>query len=189
LPIDGGTYRIVARAPGKTEWSGTVVVAAERDAQTIAIPGLRSAPRAAVPDGPSRVASAPSLVPADVGPGARWSTRRELSLVATGAAVIALAAGSVLGVKADHKQRDAHAACPNPEDACDSAELATQLNRSGHNLAIGANLAFGGSAAAAIVAGVLWFTGAPDSHGSVAIVPAAATPGTIDVVIAWCGRF
>jgi serine/threonine-protein kinase len=186
LPIDGGTYRIVARAPGKAAWSGTVVVAAERDAQTIAVPALPSAPGIAVPDEPRHVAGTSSLVSADVDPGAGWSTRRKIALVATGAAVIAVAAGSVLGVRANRKQRDAHAACPDPEAACDSAELATELNRSGHNLAIGANLAFGAGAAAAIVAGVLWFTGAPEPHRGIAFVP-AATPESI--VIAWRGRF
>jgi hypothetical protein len=44
VPIDGGTYKITARAPGHAEWSTTVVIKPERDVQTIAIPKLKPAP-------------------------------------------------------------------------------------------------------------------------------------------------
>jgi tetratricopeptide (TPR) repeat protein len=40
LPIDGGTYKIIARAPGHVEWSTTVVMKPEYDTQAIAIPRL-----------------------------------------------------------------------------------------------------------------------------------------------------
>lgn len=39
-PIDGGTYRITARAPGRTEWSATITVKSEGDTQKVAIPKL-----------------------------------------------------------------------------------------------------------------------------------------------------
>lgn len=44
LSIDGGTYRITARAPGRVEWSATAVVKPEADAQIIEIPELAAAP-------------------------------------------------------------------------------------------------------------------------------------------------
>src|SRR5262245_36427412 len=47
LPVDGGTYRVSATAPGNTEWSTTVTVAAERDVKAIDIPKLK--PAALVP--------------------------------------------------------------------------------------------------------------------------------------------
>ena len=43
LPVDGGTYKITAHAPGNAEWSSTVTVAPERDAKTIEIPKLTAA--------------------------------------------------------------------------------------------------------------------------------------------------
>jgi hypothetical protein len=47
LPVDGGTYKITARAPGATAWSTTVTIAAERDTKTVDIPKLQSAASAA----------------------------------------------------------------------------------------------------------------------------------------------
>ncbi|MEZ4364638.1 MAG: hypothetical protein R3B48_30965 [Kofleriaceae bacterium] len=41
LPIDGGSYKLSARAPGNAEWSSMITVAAERDAKTIEIPKLK----------------------------------------------------------------------------------------------------------------------------------------------------
>ena len=43
LPLDGGVYRVTARAPGNTEWSTTITVANERDTKTVEIPKLRQA--------------------------------------------------------------------------------------------------------------------------------------------------
>jgi hypothetical protein len=43
LPIDGGTYTIAARAPGRTPWSITRTIKIESDAQTIEIPKLAEA--------------------------------------------------------------------------------------------------------------------------------------------------
>ncbi|TMQ08064.1 MAG: hypothetical protein E6J90_41555 [Deltaproteobacteria bacterium] len=109
------------------------------------------------------------------GSGAVWSTKRKVALgVATGGA-LALVAGTVLGVSAKTKQSDAHALCSDPQVACDSSRQANDLVHSGHTLAIDANVAFGVGAAAAIAAGVLWFTGAPESHHAVTVVPSAAS--------------
>lgn len=47
LPVDGGTYRITARAPGTAEWSSTITVAAEGDTKTLDIPKLEAAAFAA----------------------------------------------------------------------------------------------------------------------------------------------
>lgn len=43
LPVDGGTYRITARAPGNAEWSSTITVGNEHDAKAIEIPRLKAA--------------------------------------------------------------------------------------------------------------------------------------------------
>lgn len=43
LPIDGGAYKITARAPGNLEWTTTITIAGERDARTVDIPRLKAA--------------------------------------------------------------------------------------------------------------------------------------------------
>src|SRR5262249_13419218 len=43
LTVDGGIYRITARAPGNTDWSSSITVGAERDAKTIEVPKLKAA--------------------------------------------------------------------------------------------------------------------------------------------------
>jgi hypothetical protein len=43
LPIDGGTYTISARAPGRTPWAITRTIKVESDAQTVEIPKLADA--------------------------------------------------------------------------------------------------------------------------------------------------
>lgn len=43
LPIDGGTYPIVARAPGRVEWTTTVTIKPEGDIQTVDVPKLTDA--------------------------------------------------------------------------------------------------------------------------------------------------
>lgn len=42
LPIDGGTYTIIARAPGADEWSTSVTLASEGDVKTIDVPKLQT---------------------------------------------------------------------------------------------------------------------------------------------------
>jgi len=43
LPVDGGTYKITARAPGNADWSSSVSVGTERDARSIETPKLKAA--------------------------------------------------------------------------------------------------------------------------------------------------
>jgi hypothetical protein len=44
LPIDGGAYTFVARAPDRKEWTGSVSVTAEGDAKTLEVPALEAVP-------------------------------------------------------------------------------------------------------------------------------------------------
>jgi hypothetical protein len=43
LPVDGGSYRITARAPGNADWSSTITVGVEHDAKSIETPKLKAA--------------------------------------------------------------------------------------------------------------------------------------------------
>ncbi|HSK04631.1 MAG TPA: hypothetical protein VK932_25450 [Kofleriaceae bacterium] len=179
LPTDGGTYRITARAPGRREWSGEVTVAVERDAKTIEIPELPPAePDETKPEpAPARVDEEPETSAAGE-PGTRWSGKRKLAVGIAGGGVVALAVGGVLGVSSRSKQRDAEELCPDVQLPCDDADRANALVQSARGRAIGANVAFGVGAAAAIAAGVLWFTGAPESRRSIAVAP-SVSPGRV----------
>jgi len=60
LPVDGGIYKITARAPGNADWSSTVTVLVERDTKTIETPKLKAALQvsSATGDGSSRPGAA-----------------------------------------------------------------------------------------------------------------------------------
>lgn len=64
LPIDGGSYTITARAPGREPWSTTRTIKAEGDAVTVEIPRLAE-PR---PGSPPAVAARPSPAPTPAAP-------------------------------------------------------------------------------------------------------------------------
>lgn len=193
LPVDGGSYRISARAPGATEWSTAVVIASERDAKTIEIPRLDDATRRPIASAPVDRA-APTHAPGQVAPleptqqeppppatSSPWSRRRKLAVVVSAGAVAALGAGGVLGELAQRRQRDANTLCPDPDRACENADPANDRSRAAHRFATTANVAFGVAAGAAITAGVLWITGAPESRRGLTVVP-AASPGELVVV-------
>jgi hypothetical protein len=69
LPIDGGTYTITARAPGKQPWSTQVAIPAEGAARTVEIPALRDVPVEAPPRPPPPPPPS-NLVPIGLGAGA-----------------------------------------------------------------------------------------------------------------------
>jgi Tetratricopeptide repeat len=131
-------------------------------------------------------ASTSSRTQATSEPHAAWSTRRKVAVGMAGGGVLALALGTVLGISAKSKQSDAHDLCPDPERVCGGADSANDLIRAGHDRAIGADVALGLGAAAAITAGVLWFTGKQESPHRVSVVP-AVSPG--QVVLSASGNF
>ena len=130
---------------------------------------------------PSNAVRAPADSQAPMPPEAgAWSTKRKVAVGMAGGGVLALAVGAVLGISAKSKQDDAHALCADPRLPCGSSDRANDLVRSGHSLAIGADVALGIGAAAMIAGSVLWFTGGQESPRRVAVVP-AASPGQIFV--------
>jgi hypothetical protein len=63
LPIDGGTYTITARAPGRAPWSTTRTIKVESDLLTIEIPKLLDAKAGAVASGRPGSATPPAAMP------------------------------------------------------------------------------------------------------------------------------
>lgn len=167
LPVDGGTYAIVAKASGRRNWQRFVTVAAERDVVVVTIPPLaRQGVTAA--DEPVEGASA-------AGGG---SIRPALAIGATGLGLAAIGGGSVLGILAKRAERDAATLCPDPMQPCLEAKRATELSRTGHRRALYANIAFAAGGALLVTAAVVWWTSRGDDRGgqrsSVALVPDAA---------------
>jgi len=122
LPIDGGSYEIVARAPGRVEWSTTVTIAPDGDARTVIVPALApvvvpprpraeparsgalaaTAPRAASPPQPSRVPA----------------------VIAVAAGGLTIAGSLVLGDLALRRWNDAKAVCGGDLTCDDPAQVA-----------------------------------------------------------------
>ena len=148
LPVDGGDYVIAGHAPGHRDWQTTVHVAAEQDHVSVTVPRLEE-------EEPPRLAELPAGPPPS-----RFTTRRKLALGVAGASTLCAAAGVVLGAMSLSKQHEASSECPDPEH-CTRASSANDLVGISRHRAIEADVAFGIAAAAAIGAGVLWFTGAP----------------------------
>jgi tetratricopeptide (TPR) repeat protein len=120
------------------------------------------------------------------GASATWSVRRKISVGMAAGGVLALTTGTMLGISARSKRRDAYVLCSDPQIACDAADRANELIRSAQHRAIAADVAFGVGAAAVIAAGVLWFTGVPQSYRRIVIAPAASPE---QVAITASGRF
>ncbi|HTR53871.1 MAG TPA: hypothetical protein VMJ10_24420 [Kofleriaceae bacterium] len=90
LPIDGGTYKITARAPGMPVWSTTITVANEKDAKVVEIPSLKATVRAepahAEPVKPAPPPPAPPAAPAakaPPGPEAWYCTQSRFAKIGT----------------------------------------------------------------------------------------------------------
>lgn len=110
--------------------------------------------------------------------------RRKLAIGVAAAAAAAGATGLVFGMLAQQRWDDAFALCPDPAVGCEGARRAQDLIGAARRQVFVANLAFGAAAAAAIGAGVLWFTGAPDAERErhLDMVPSLA-PGAVGVVL------
>jgi hypothetical protein len=86
LPVDGGTYKITARAPGNAEWASTITVGTERDAKSIDIPKLKAAALKPAPAGDKHPAPAPVVAEAH---------RSRVVPIVLGVAAVALGGGAL----------------------------------------------------------------------------------------------
>lgn len=146
LPVDPGRYTIVATAPGKKEWQGSIEVTGPKGSESIAIPQLADAPKEAKQPEPT---ASPQQTPADTGNAPsdrRLTTRHWVGIGLAGAGVIALGAGGVFALKA--KNLDDESGCNNGNcptegalqdnhDARRAGEVATVLGIAGGALVLG----------------------------------------------------
>jgi hypothetical protein len=191
LAVDGGDYVIAGRVPGHEEWQTTAHVPVEGAKVSVEVPKLKELSKltSSPPPAPSLLSSVTE--PADhdvVRSKGMFTTRRKIAIGVAGASVIGVVVGAVLGASAKGKQNDAFKLCPEPATPCTEADQSNALLKASHSRALEANIAFGLGAAAAVGAGVLWFTGAPDGENPrhVSVVP-SVVPGETGVVV--MGRF
>jgi hypothetical protein len=114
VPIDPGDHAIVVTAPGFKSWATHITVGALAGVATVEIPRLTPLPNA------DEIALEQS----------RRATRRTAGFVLGGAGVVAVGVGSILGLQAIVKIRDAHYVCPAP-GACDDTGAVHQNNVGG----------------------------------------------------------
>lgn len=155
LPVDPGEHVIRAHAPGKKSWERRVIAAERTPPVMVAVPELLPeavAPAAAsAPRAPLTGAAETSASSAGLG------TQRTLALVAGGAGVVGIVAGSVYGLKSRSKHDEASDYGCNAARDCtdqrgfDAAEDAVAAgNVSTLAFALGGVALAGGA--------VLWFT-------------------------------
>ena len=179
-PIDLGTSRVVATAPGYQTWSGQVIATEEAAPIAVTIVLERAGTREA-PPAPGPPARGPAPSPS---PGSAPGTVTVVALVGGG---LGLGAGATFGLLARSRWADAREACggttmcPTPELLARGNALADEA-RSRATIATIATIAGGGLVVGGVI---LWATAPRGAHG-VAITPSVgASSATLTVV----GRF
>ncbi len=158
VPVDPGEHSIVAKAPGKKDWSKNVRVEPDGATANVDIPTLEDVtakpPEAASPNAQSLTTGAKLDDTAFTSNGI---SQRQWAHVAGGIGILGLAAGTVFGLEANSKENQSHKDClPNAPTECNPAGV--DLRHSGHTYATMANVAFGVGAAGLITGVILRFT-------------------------------
>lgn len=195
LPADAGDYVIAGEAPGHQGWQTVVHIAAADGKVNVEVPTLAPLPTpVAQPRLPDTVAQPRSPDAPHVAPAAEKlltheitrspdgiTSRRKIAIGVASASLVAVGVGVVFGTMSNANQDDAFKLCPDPARSCVRAAQANDLIRSSLSHALEANVAFGAATATAILAGGLWFTGAPDEPSlvRVSVIPAGQQPSVV----------
>jgi hypothetical protein len=156
IPVDPGTHRISATAPGKGTWE-TTIATAEGKVAHVAVP--RDLPPAAVaaapvPIGPQPEAPATATTPANDFPSPvveqNGAAQRTVGWIVAGAGVIGVGIGAGFGLSSIGKRNDSRSHCVG--DQCDAAgvSLRDDAIRSG-NIATIATIAGGAFVAGGLI--------------------------------------
>lgn len=174
MPIDLGTSKVIASAPGYVSWTGEVTAKDEQQRVVITVALDRDPDKALPPPPPPPPPPQEQPAPA---PRSGSSARTRIGVVSTIAGGVVLAGGLTAGVLARSKWNEAKDICGGAR--CDSQgelDRAQPIVDSARTRGtISTVLVIGG---AALVAGgiVLWVT-APAAERSVAITPTASPAG------------
>jgi hypothetical protein len=188
VPVDGGTYTMIARALDYGEWKLDVKVPREGATIIVEVPRLDSLRK------PSQQAVvAPVPVEGDdedeqdeeTGP-SPFTTRRKIALGLGGVAVASGVAALLLGRAANSNEDAALSLCVDPAFPCADGDRANRTLETARTQARNANILFGVGGACLITGVLLWITGAPTSDDAIAVAPVVVDGGT---GIALGGRF
>jgi hypothetical protein len=166
VPVDPGTHTIVARAPGRQDWSQTIRVESQKDSIDISVPELDAAPASA--GSPSETSG--SSEPNEKGPSVRWSSQYTLAIVTGAVGVLGVGLGTYFSFAAKSAYDSSNSGVPphcvdnrcdptglhDRSDAFDKAALSTAM--------------FVASAATLAGGALLYFT-APSLHAKVTVAP------------------
>lgn len=187
LPVDPGTHRVEASAPGKKPWSN-VVHLGEALSLVVRVPALTDAPAAmasAAPVPASPAGSAPATTTATtVAVGNEFaptplsdppsedtrdgSGQRIAGGITLGAGVVGLGVGTVFGLLSKGARDDSDAHC-REGDRCDATGVSLRDEARSHGTI--STVAFGVGAAAVVTGAVLWFTAPSSKSVAVGIAP------------------
>jgi hypothetical protein len=185
-PLDLGTSKIVARAPGVAEWTGEVTAKSEGQRLSITIklePG----------DGPSIIETVdrpveplPALPPPAVDDPSELSSRKKLGLVLMIGGGVAVAAGGTFGLLARSAWQEAKdvcggSTCETPMQLAEGQELVDRARMRG---TIATALVVAGGLVAA--GGVIVWVTAPKPERTIAVTP---TGSSSSVGLAVLGTF
>jgi hypothetical protein len=176
VPVDPGSQRVEARAPGYQTWAHTENLG--RAAQlSLTVPQLTAATTAAA-DLPPQPLAATAVEPQPAGGAAasdtpapaKGSGQRTAAWITGGAGVVALAIGSYFGVRAASKNSDAEQACPDQQ--CSPANYT--LHEDAQSAATLSNVFVIGGAAL-VATGVVLYLTAPTAESAQATLRIAPT--------------
>ncbi len=176
-PIDGGKHSVVARAPGREEWSFDVQISDEGERSTVAVPALLPAPARAdaMPPAEASRSVSPTLPPTQVAearaPATTWTPIR-LGAIASGAVgLVAIGFGVGYGLQARSQWNDRQADCAY--NYCNDAGYALTSEAQGSAMRSTVAFAIGG---AGLAAGAVLFALSPSRKAGVSVA-GEALPG------------
>ena len=181
VPVDPGTYELVAAAPGHKPWRTTVTVEPRVRRRAVTVPALEPAPAPAATVLPVAASGAHTLsMRAAAAPRpVTWTRTRKVSAAFAGAGAAVLGVGAYFGWRSHALAERSDRRCPLI--ACGDPE-GLRLNEEARTAATRANILYAAGGAAAVTAAVLWLAGKPRETR---IKPGAA--GTVGVTVV--GRF
>ena len=181
LPIDPGTYTIVAQAPGFRDWTTTVPIIAASKRAVVTVPPLVRAvaalPEPTVTPVPGGEPAVAVVRPAERG---TWSGLRKVSLVGAIVGAGAVGTGVYFGIHSRHLSDQADQRCPSTQ--CADPE-GLRLNDQARTAATRANVLYIAGGAVIATAAVLWFVGSPSE------TVIAPTGGEHQLGVAMAGSF
>jgi hypothetical protein len=170
VPVDPGTYRIVAEAPGYKPYQLDVSLAI-RGKRTITIPPLQKQEVAiaqkSISDEPDispvpRAAPPPrSLSFDEPAHHSSWTTTRSISVASAALGAIALGGGIYYGLRSRDLEDRSDKLCPNT--MCGDPQ-GLKLNDDAQSAATRANILYVLGGAAFATSAVLWIIGSPEEH-------------------------